>query len=270
MPKIPDNLTYLRVDESGTPDNPLVYWGPITLQGGLDIRGDHVWVVDVEVPEGTYGANIRGSHCKVIELKASGLWRAVQIWGGNYNRIEACDLSDSGDGVYVKEGGNYNTIIRNKITNCGIGESGDRAGIAFGETGVQTGNRAIENTLVYCGTQGGDANIVAFDAPESVIEGNVIKHSRVGGVQCSNKSHHSIVRGNIVNDSVGYGIEIRSKSHSTIVEDNTLLQTDGLRLYGVHGEDMTNIQLLKNQVYGSHGSGYSIDGEANFEGLVLK
>ena len=264
---------------SGEPSNHDV-WRAST-GGGIQL-GNNSWILveDFEcwlgqgacigIDEGSYNI-IRGIHAQWYA-------RGVQIWRGHHNVVQDGLFENNREGVYLLNGAAHNSIRDCKATRNGnspIWKTGDRSGILIGETGINIGNQLIANEVAFNGSPNSDPGLIAYSAPETLIEGNYVHDNYSGGIMIGVWSDHSSAVGNRVVQNGGpavlsgkgnvSGLSVRRSGWVTVsnneVLHNYVSPSDsnryvdrtggGIDLKGNKGDDMRGNKFIDNIVCGT-------------------
>lgn len=244
--------------------------------GGVQI-GHQSWIV-VEniscwVGQGYCVGIETGSHNVVRRVSSQFYARGVQVRGGSHNLVEGGVFEYNREGVYLLTNASYNEVRQVKARHNGnwpTWASGDRSGILVGEDGTNVGNRLIANEVAFNGGPNSDHGVVAYHAPDTVIQGNYVHDNYSGGIMVGVFSHGSSAIANrvihngkeAVLSGLGNvsGLTIR-RSKDVLVKGNQVLNnyvslsdpdryvdrmSGGIDLKGNAGDDMTGIQFIDN------------------------
>ena len=186
---------------------------------------------------------------------------AVYISGGQNNRINGNDISDSAEGGVLLDNTSDNEVSDNHISNCGI---------VYKHIGgiVLTGSTANGNIISHNNIKDISRYGVSLKKPGSynVIEFNRIQNTNTetydtGGIEVTQHDKefrsHSIIRNNIVGDTIGYssdgkrpifmswGIYLDSYAGGYTVQDNIVYRNcrGGIMLQG--GKD----NIVQNNIF---------------------
>ena len=277
-----DGILYYR-PSNGTPDRHTL-WRP-SRGGGILIRGKR-WIIieDITCRVGN-GACItidNGSHNRISRVTAEWYWRGINILNrSHHNIIEDCLVRHNREGIYLLGASSYNTIRRCRALHNGnlpAWHRSDRAGIAIGESGPNRGNTVSRCEIAYNGGPNSDPGLIAYDAPNTVLDRNHVHHNYGSGVYVTIRSHDSVVTNNYIHDNgapaVAHGskgiagLSIR-RSRNVRVANNTVRNNHvsrdspwvgkdkgprgGLDIRGLPSDDMRNILLEDNTVSGTIG-----------------
>jgi len=284
---------------SGEPSNHDV-WRAST-GGGIQL-GNNSWIVveDFECWLGQ-GACIgidKGSYNVIRSIHSQWYARGIQIRGGHHNDVTGGLFENNREGVYLLDGAAHNTIRGSKAMRNGNSPTwkrGDRSGIAIGEAGVNIGNQLIGNEVAFNGGPNSDPGLIAFGAPETLIEGNNVHDNYYGGILIGISSDHSSAVGNRVvqNGELAVlsgegnvsGLSVR-RSGGVTVSNNEVLHNyvspsdsnryadrtgGGIDLKGNTGDDMRGNKFIENIVCGTkNGPDVYISPLPDITGLVLQ
>lgn len=271
------NLGELRYrPSSGDPNNHDV-WRSST-GGGVQI-GNNSWIVIedlkcwlgqgacVSIDEGSYNV-VRGIH-------AQWYGRGLQIRGGRHNLVEGSLFENNREGVYLSHDAAHNLIQRCNVLHNGnlpIWKKLDRSGIAIGDVGINIGNQIIANEVAFNGGPHSDPGLIAYDAPQTLVEGNFVHDNYYGGILIGIRSHNSSAIANRVERNGASAIQAgegnvsglsvrRSRGvtvKNNVILDNYVSSSDpgryddpigaGMDLKGNSGEDMSENKFIGNVV----------------------
>lgn len=284
---------------SGEPSNHDV-WRAST-GGGIQL-GNNSWILveDFECWLGQ-GACIGidgGSYNVMRGIHAQWYGRGVQIRRGHHNVVQDGFFENNREGVYVLDGAAHNTIRDSKVMRNGNSptwKTGDRSGIAIGEIGVNIGNQLIDNEVAYNGGPNSDPGLIAFGAPETLIEGNYVRDNYSGGILIGILSDRSSAVGNRVvrNGKLAVlsgegnvsGLSVRRSGRVTVSNNEVLYNSvspsdvnryddrtgGGLDLKGKKGDDMRETKFIDNIVCGTkNGPDVYLSPLPNITGLVFQ
>lgn len=269
--------------------------------GGIQV-GNNSWIIieDFEcwLGQGACVGIDKGSNNIVRGIHARWYARGIQIRGGHHNLVEAGIFEYNREGIYLLNNAASNTIRDSKSIHNGnwpLWGKGDRSGIAMGEVGVNPGNSIINNEVAFNGGPNSDPGLIAFWAPETVIQGNDVHDNYSGGILIGVQSHRSSAIGNrvyrngkeavLAGEGNVSGLSVR-RSRGAIVRENVIRDNyvslsdsgryadrtgGGLDLKGNKGDEMRGIQLLDNVVCGTqNGPNLYLSPEPDTTGLVLQ
>lgn len=206
--------------------------------GGIQI-GNNSWIrienFDCWIGQGACVGIDKGEHNIVRNIHSQFYARGVQVRGGQNNLIEDCIVQYNREGVYLLQGASHNTVRRCTAVSNGsapVWKNGDRSGIAIGETGINVRNQLFDNEVAYNGGPDSDPGLIAYSAPETLIEGNLVHDNYAGGIVVGVFSDNSIVRNNrVIGNGRGVvlagennvsGLSVR-RSRGVTVERNEIL-----------------------------------------------
>lgn len=249
--------------------------------GGIQL-GDNSWIIveDFEcwLGQGACVGIDKGSNNVIKGIHAQWYARGIQIRGGHHNLIEGGVFEYNREGVYLLANASNNIVRNCKAMHNGNWppwDKGDRSGIAIGEVGVNVGNSILDNEVAFNGGSHSDPGLIAFWAPETMLEGNDVHDNYYGGIVIGILSPRSSAIGNKVyangreavtaGEGNVSGLSVR-RSGGVIVRGNEILNNyvshsdpgryvdraaGGLDLKGNKEDDMRGIQLIDNIVCGT-------------------
>lgn len=247
--------------------------------GGIQTNG-HSWLklsaFQCELGGGACISIKNGGNITVSNFISRWQWRGVDILSSSNNTISHCSLLENREGVYVRGNSSFNII-----KNCTVMSNGnsplwtrsDRAGIAIGESGINTYNQVLNNDISYNGGKESDPALIAYSAPHTVIKNNWVHDNYGSGVFVTINSDFSYVSNNRIENngmlavnSGGKnisGLSIR-RSKSVTASENYIsgnyVAADsrwhgkdkgpraGLDVRGNQGDNMRDIKLINNRV----------------------
>lgn len=272
-----------------------------TVGGGIQL-GNNSWIIieDFEcwLGQGACVGIDKGSNNIIRGIHARWYARGIQIRGGHHNLVEASTFEYNREGVYLLNNAASNTVRDSKSIHNGnwpLWEKGDRSGIAIGEVGVNVGNSIINNEVAFNGGPNSDPGLIAFWAPETMVQGNDVHDNYSGGILIGILSHRSTAIGNRVyrngreavlgGEGNVSGLSVR-RSGGVTVKENEILHNyvslsdpdryadragGGLDLKGNKKDDMRGIQIINNVVCGTqNGPNLYLSPEPDITGLLLR
>lgn len=277
------NGTLYYSPSNGTPQKHTV-WRPSRGGGILIRKKDWITVQDIECRIGN-GACItidNGNYNTITRITSQWYWRGVNITNKSlHNTIEDCLVQYNREGIYILRNSSYNTVKRCRALHNGnlpAWTSGDRAGIAIGESGENTGNSISECEIAYNGGPDSDPGLIAYKAPHTALDGNHVHHNYGSGIYVTIESNNSTVSNNRVHNNgksaVSSGrkgiaaLSVRRSRNVTVennvIKDNHVSQNSpwvgkdlgprgGLDVRGLPHDNMQDILLRSNAISGTIG-----------------
>ncbi|BBM04058.1 right-handed parallel beta-helix repeat-containing protein [Microbulbifer sp. GL-2] len=145
-------------------------------------------------------------------------------------KILGPEVGVSDDGIFIKEGSDYNTISNNYIDgagNDGILVDGEFAVITLneiknsGSDGVEISaeNTSLTNNLIILNDDDG----VDIETGFNTISGNFVEGNKEGGIDIDAAVTDNLINRNTVLDNATVGIEVSSSATNNTVKNNTAL-----------------------------------------------
>ena len=263
--------------------------------GGFNIRVPYIIIQDIGckgVPSASCVSITDTHHVTVRRLRAENNYNGVAIRNSDDNVVEDSILTYNQQGIYVLQGSDRNSILRNRVMYNGLGPKGDRDGIAVGGHGAGSDNIIESNIVAHNGLIG----IGVFDAPRTVVRNNHVYDNGSTGISVAVFSTDSLVDGNRVEGNGTAckkltniaGITVRTGSSGTVVSNNLVLNNcvsagnpwgdkdprGGIDVRSWRYPDprvMYNVKLLNNRVSGTvNGPDFYVDPKANIKELIVR
>ncbi len=245
------------------------------LQGTIDLEGDHWELVGlaIEVPNGTDGIRIDGSHNRLLRLDLSGGTRDGIDGGGEGNEVRESEIHDFDAGnddahcIVLNPGAQGWVIADNDLHDC----SGD--GIQLYADGAERTilDTVIErNTIHYTGSIGRTENAIDVkNADGLTIRHNVMQGFGENKTMVFQKGPANVeVTCNTMFDGFT-GVEFRGEDGGTV--EHVVFAYNlmvGYQQYSLKFDGTVGAQVFNNTFVDVQGDGLRIEGDGLSDGTV--